>query len=171
MGIRSELAKWLSGARKLVIMGIGNPMRHDDALGLELVRALRGRVPDQVVLLECGPVPENFLGHVIRAGPTHVLMVDAALIRGEPGQARLIGPEEAKGTAISTHKLPPRLLADLIRRFTGAEVAILAVRPSDVGFGEGLSPGVQEAIARLADLVSKVLEDVFSRSGRGVPRA
>ena len=171
MGIRSELARWLSGARKLVIMGVGNPMRRDDALGLELVRALRGRVPDQVVLLECGPVPENFLGHAIRAGPTHVLMVDAALIGGKPGQARLIGPEEAKGMTISTHKLPPRLLADLIRRSTRAKVAILAVRPADVGLGEGLSPEVQEAIARLADLISEVLEDVFSRSGRGVPRA
>ena len=166
MGVRSELAKWLSGARRLVIMGVGNPMRRDDALGLELVRALRGRVPEQVVLLECGPVPENFLGQVIRAEPTHVLMVDAALIRGRPGQAKLIGPEEARGMAISTHKLPPRLLADLIRRSTGAEVAILAVRPSDVGFGEGLSPEVREAIARLAELISEVVGEAFSRSGR-----
>ena len=156
----------------MVIMGIGNPMRRDDAVGLELARALRNKVPSSVVVLECGPVPENFLGKIVEARPTHVLMVDAALLGLEPGEARLVRPEEALGIAISTHRLPPNLLADYIRRSTGAKVAILAIQPSEVGLGEGLSPGVEEAVGRLAEDVLQVIHRVLGpRSRPGVPRA
>jgi len=171
MGLGEELARWLSGCRTLVVMGIGNPLRRDDAVGLELVRALRGRVPEGVVLLECGPVPENLLGQVRRARPSHVLLVDAAELGARPGEARLIGPDRIRGVAISTHKPPLHITAGYIKRTMGAEVALLAIQPADTGFGEGLTPELEEAVAALADAVSEALRTSLSRSAPGAPEA
>ncbi len=150
-----------------MVMGVGNPLRRDDAAGLELVRALKGRVPEQVLLVECGPVPENFLGPVLREKPTHVLLVDVALIDGPPGRALLLRPEDERvSAAISTHKPPVRLIADFIRSSVGAEVAILAIKPLDIGLGEGLSPELEKAITRLAGELISVLRSCFGSSRR-----
>jgi len=172
-GVSDELSRWLSGVEKLVVMGIGNPMRHDDAVGLELARALRPTSPpEQVVVLECGPVPENFLGKVIEARPTHVLMVDAGLFGGRPGEARLVRPEEARGMTISTHRISPDILASYIRRSTNAEVALLLIQPLDIGLGEGLSSELEAAIRRLAGEVSRAIGRALRRrSSPGALRA
>ncbi|TDA30137.1 MAG: hydrogenase maturation peptidase HycI, partial [Hadesarchaea archaeon] len=43
-----ELRDWLRGCRRLLVMGVGNPLRRDDGVGLEVVRRMRGRVGGEV---------------------------------------------------------------------------------------------------------------------------
>ena len=47
-----------------MILGIGNPLRGDDAVGLKVIQNLSGRIPGNVLLLECGMTPENYLGKI-----------------------------------------------------------------------------------------------------------
>jgi len=65
------------------VLGIGNPLRGDDAVGLRIIQNLMGKVPDDVLLLECEMVPENYLSKIEQFKPTHVLMVDAAQLNEE----------------------------------------------------------------------------------------
>ena len=63
----SVVRRELRGARRVAVMGIGNPDRGDDGAGLACVRALRKlRLPASrsVRLIEAGPVPENFTGRI-----------------------------------------------------------------------------------------------------------
>jgi Ni,Fe-hydrogenase maturation factor len=50
---------------------------------------------------------------------------------------------------ISTHTLPLRVFCDYIRELTGAMVALLLIEPKCADFGEGLTPEVAEAAARV----------------------
>ena len=52
------LAKRLRGKRT-VILGVGNPLQGDDAIGPNLVDLLHGRV--EATLIYGGEVPENYL--------------------------------------------------------------------------------------------------------------
>lgn len=61
MALASQLTDWLKDYNKLVILGIGNPMRGNNAVGVEIVKLLEGKVLENVKLLECPPVPENFI--------------------------------------------------------------------------------------------------------------
>ena len=147
------------------MLGIGNPLRGDDAVGLRVIHNLQGKVPENVLLLECEMVPENYLSKIEQFKPTHVLMVDAAQLNKEAGASRLIPVEEIAGTALSTHTLPLSFLAEIIKQNVGAKVMLLGIQPGIIEFREGLSLKLQEASNKIADLIVTVLKEVNSRCG------
>ena len=79
----------MSSAKKIVIAGIGNPIRSDDYVGLKIVQDLQGKVSEKVCLLECETVPESYLLDIEKFNPTHVLLIDAAFLGLKPGEASL----------------------------------------------------------------------------------
>jgi len=161
--LRNQLYAWLKGYRRLVVLGIGNPLRGDDAVGLRIIQNLMGKVPDDVLLLECEMVPENYLSKIEQFKPTHVLMVDAAQLNEEAGASRLISVKEIAGTALSTHTLPLSFLAEIIQQNVGADVMLFGVQPESIEFREGLSSKLQEASREIADLITEVVKVISSR--------
>ncbi len=151
-----ELEKWFSGARKVVVMGVGNPLRRDDFVGIQVVRNLRGRVGG-VELIECETVAENFLEDIERAAPTHLLIVDAGLLGSEPGSWRLVRSDELDVETVSTHALPLRIFCDYVREVVGAKVALLCIQPKDTDFGEGMTPELEKVAESLAELLARLL--------------
>ncbi|MCM8781501.1 MAG: hydrogenase 3 maturation endopeptidase HyCI, partial [Candidatus Omnitrophica bacterium] len=69
----NKLEKILKG--KILLLGIGNTLRGDDAFGLTLANRLRDKVAFKV--FEVGVAVENFLGAIIKEKPDTVLFVDA----------------------------------------------------------------------------------------------
>jgi len=152
--IRKELAAWFAGAEKAVLAGIGNPIRSDDYVGLNIVERLKGHVPKNVLLLEAETVPESYLLDIEEFHPTHVLLIDAALLGLNPGEASLLDAEEvADFSAITTHLLPLRIFCDYVKQVTGAKIALLLIEPKCVEFGQGLTAEVQAAAERYAEIL------------------
>ena len=165
LDLRSQLFIWLKDYRRLAVLGIGNPLRGDDAVGLRVIQNLLGKVPEDVLLLECEMVPENYLSKIERFKPTHVLMVDAAQLNKEAGASKLISVEEIAGTALSTHTLPLSFLAEIIKQNIGAKVMLFGVQPESIEFKEGLSPKLQEASKEIADLIASVVKEISLKRG------
>ena len=118
-----ELRNWLAGSERTVIAGIGNPIRKDDLVGVRIIRDLQGKVFKDVVLIECETVPETYLQEIVELEPSHVLLVDAAVLGLTPGEARLIGPEQVMNfPAITTHVLPLRIFCEYITKATKAKI-------------------------------------------------
>ncbi|MEM2281375.1 MAG: hydrogenase 3 maturation endopeptidase HyCI [Candidatus Bathyarchaeia archaeon] len=153
-----KLREWLSGAERVVVAGVGNPIRMDDFVGVKVVRDLQGRVSENVLLIECETVPESFLQHIVDFRPSHVLIVDAAVMGLEPGEYRFVRSEHLRVfPAISTHMLPLRVFCDYLAEAVGANVGLLLIAPKSVDFGEGLSGEVEAASRRIVDFLSAVL--------------
>jgi len=156
--VEDTLRNWLFDAQRVVIVGIGNPLRRDDFVGMKIVENLRNKVSRSVYLVECESVPESFIGPIVNFKPTHVLVIDAALLGLEPGAFRLVDLSRMTETpAISTHTLPIRIFCEFIKQTSGAKVALLAVQPKDASFGEGLTIEVKEAAERLTNILLRVL--------------
>lgn len=148
--LEEELRAWLEGADKVVVAGIGNGIRRDDFVGVKVVQDLAGKVSRNVHLIECETVPESFVDEIIEIVPTHVLLVDAALLGLEPGTAHLYDVEEVvNSTSISTHTLPLRVFCEYVFTLTGAKIALLLIEPKDTDFGEGLTVELREATERV----------------------
>ncbi|MEM2440458.1 MAG: hydrogenase maturation protease, partial [Candidatus Bathyarchaeia archaeon] len=119
---------------------------------------LQGRVSENVLLIECETVPESFLQHIVDFRPSHVLIVDAAVMGLEPGEYRFVRSEHLRVfPAISTHMLPLRVFCDYLAEAVGANVGLLLIEPKSVDFGEGLSGEVEAASRRIVDFLSAVL--------------
>jgi hydrogenase 3 maturation protease len=156
--LEDNLQNWLSGARRVVVTGIGNPLRKDDFVGVEIVRNLRGKVSQLVYLIECETVPESFIGPITKFKPTHILLIDAGILSQKFGSSKLIEPDQmATETAISTHALPLQIFCKYLAKTTGAKMALLVIQPKDTSFGEGLTTELKKAAKHLTVTLSKSL--------------
>lgn len=156
--IEKPLKHWLSEVKKIVIAGIGNPIRTDDYAGLKIVENLKDKMPKNVLLIEAETVPESYLSDIEEFHPTHVLLIDAANLGLKPGRARLVDAEQIESfSAVSTHLLPLHIFCEYIKQATGAKIALLLVEPKSTEFGEGLSPEMKAAAEKLSKLLVRVL--------------
>ena len=137
--------------------GIGNPIRRDDFVGVKIAQDLIGKVSDKVQLLECETVPESSLQEIVDLNPSHVLLIDAAVLGLKPGETRLVFPERvANFPAITTHVLPLRIFCELIANMTKSKIALLLIEPENTEFGEGLTPKVQAAADKIVNILTKL---------------
>lgn len=156
--VEKELKAWLSNVKKLVVAGIGNPIRMDDFVGTKIVQDLRGKVSEKVYLIECETVPENFFQQIIDFNPTHTLLIDAGVLGLEPGNSRLIKPERlTKFPAFSTHALPLRIFCEYLSKTTRVKIALLLIEPKKADFGEGLTPELEASARDIVNILLRVL--------------
>ncbi len=156
--IQKDLKKWFSNAERVVIAGIGNPIRMDDFVGVKVVQDLRGKVSDRVYLIECETVPESFIQRIIDFNPTHILLIDAAILGLKPGESRFINPKQLTTfPAFSTHILPLRIFCEYVEKATKAKIALLLIEPAQTDFGEGLTPMIKLSACHITDSLIRIL--------------
>jgi hydrogenase 3 maturation protease len=157
-GVEKELGDWLAGAKFVVIAGIGNAIRFDDFVGVKIIQDLQGKASGKVHLIECETVPESFMDEIVELKPSHVLLIDAAVLGLAPGGVRLYDAEKVTNIpSISTHTLPIRVFCDYITQLTHAKIALLLIEPKNVDFGEGLTPEVASSAERIVKTLLSVL--------------
>jgi hydrogenase 3 maturation protease len=158
ISIEKDLAKWFADSQKVVIAGIGNPIRSDDYVGLKIVEQLRDKLPTSVLLIDAETVPESYISDIEKFCPSHVLLIDAALFGLNPGQASLFDSETIENySAISTHLLPLRVFCDFVKQATGAKIGLLLIEPACIEFGEGLTVEVKATARQLIEILLRIL--------------
>lgn len=145
--------------KRVVLVGVGNPIRGDDAVGPHIIELLESKPLSHVLLLNTESVPEAFTGKVEKFEPTHVLMIDAANFRGAPGETKLITGEQIGGQAISTHSLPLNIFISYIERSLGINVILLGIQPLSIGLGEPITEPVEAAAKSIADTLYQILSE------------
>ena len=156
--IEQSLVDWFSGAKKVVIAGIGNLFRKDDNVGVEIVKNLQDKVSNSVYLIEAETIPESYMQQIADFKPTHILLVDAGLINKPAGTTTMVDPTQLiRKTSISTHTLPLRIFCDFLIQTTQAKIALLIIQPQDTSFGEGLTPKLKQTAKNMANLLETLL--------------
>jgi len=156
--IETNLKAYLLKARRVTFVGLGNTLRRDDSIGIAVVRALRALNLSHIQLIEDEAVPEDRIPEIESFKPTHVLIIDAALLGLPPGTMVFRAALETTRTPVSTHALPLRLFAEYLEQNLSAKVALLLIEPQDVSFGEGMTPTMQRASSELLAIISSILQ-------------
>lgn len=142
-------------SRTTVIIGVGNQLRGDDAAGIEVIRLLRSKPPQNCLLIDAGSTPENYLGPVCHANPELIIIVDAAEMDETPGTIRELDPGMLEWRSLHTHSSNLSLLISYLRQETTAEISMIGIQPAQRELGAPLSSEVKRAVdtlvLRLAD--------------------
>jgi hydrogenase 3 maturation protease len=138
---------------RLAIVGIGHELRGDDAAGLAVARAMQPYAHDHInlMVIEAGPVPENFTGPLRRFKPEVVVLVDAAQMETLPGSALYLDWRATGGFRGSSHTLPLSTLANYLENEIGCEVWILGIQPENNAFGAALSESAAQGVHRAVE--------------------
>ncbi len=157
--VEKSLRAYLSEAGRVTVVGVGNTLRQDDCVGVAVVRELRKTGLSDIQLLEDEAVPEDRIPEIEAFKPTHVVIIDAALLGMPPGSTVFKTSFETVQQPISTHALPLRLFAEYLKQNVPCRVALLLVEPSDVDFGEGMTPEIQKSSSKLTASLFSILKE------------
>jgi hydrogenase maturation protease len=140
---------------RIAILGLGNLMRTDDAVGMLAIQQLRAdpRFPQAVPLIEGGTLGLDLMYPL--DGITHLLALDAIDAGATPGTLLRFAGDEVADLPISksVHLLG---FSDLIgaMRLTGSapsEIVVLGVQPEVIGWGTQLTATVEAALPALIE--------------------
>ncbi|MFN4180910.1 MAG: hydrogenase 3 maturation endopeptidase HyCI [Armatimonadota bacterium] len=152
----------LLGNKKVAIVGVGNRLRGDDAVGSVIAEQLQPLASEQVLVIDAETVPENYLGLLLDAKPDIVLFVDAVDFGGKVGEWVLL-PLSVLGDKVpSTHTVSLKLLGQILES-NGAECWLLAVQPSQIGFGMPMNEAVRATALQLVQMLKELACRVHSR--------
>jgi hydrogenase 3 maturation protease len=111
------------------------------------------------MILNTETVPEAFTGKVIDYEPTHVLLLDAANFRGEPGEAKLISSTQIGGSSVSTHSLPLTIFISYLEKTLDVDVKLLGIQPKNIDFYTKMSHELEETSKEIAEILGNVLKE------------
>lgn len=155
--IQNQLRDILRG--RVLIVGIGNPLKGDDGFGSLLARELKGKT--NATVIDAQDTPENFLGKIVQAEPNTILFIDAADFKEKPGTTRLFKVDELNNTHyFSTHNLPISLLIDFLETKTNARIFFLGIQPELIQLKEGLSKTLKDKKEELKEFFREKLSSI-----------
>jgi len=165
----------MSGARNILVAGIGNIFQSDDGFGSEVARRLLAgpAMPERVKVVDYG-IRGVHLAYELLDGYDAAILVDATSQGGDPGTIYVIEPdidaiESETGLAeagiVDAHGMDPASVLTLLRSLGGRIDRLLVVgcEPADVDEGMGLSEPVAGAVDEAAALVRQLVEQELSR--------
>lgn len=159
--LKKELKNRLSGAAKIAVLGIGSQLKCDDAGGILAAEYLRKSLSENLRKFDVGifiggTAPENITSEIKRFGPSHIIIIDAADMELNPGEIKLIEPENIGGISFSTHNLPATMLIEYLKQFLKCEVIIIGIQPKSLEFGKEPSVEMKNAAETVAALIADI---------------
>jgi hydrogenase 3 maturation protease len=148
-----ELKSFLEDVKCLVIIGMGNELRGDDSVGLEVVRMLKPYSRGNLKIFEGHTMPEAFIGPTCTVNPSHLLIIDAAEIKEKPGEWRLLSVDEIDSGLLTTHMIPPTEIALQIKQRCSTKVAFIGIQPKSRNVSLSLSKECKKAAFEVVNTI------------------
>ncbi|MBN2159146.1 MAG: hydrogenase maturation protease [Spirochaetes bacterium] len=140
---------------KTCIVGMGNYLRRDDAVGLYLVDGISDRIaPGSVTVMNVEDVLENYLFRIVDGEYDNVIIVDAVRSGNEAGSVlfgRLRDFDEVINN-FSTHKLALLLTGKVLAEYD-TKAWLVGIEVRDTDFGSGLTDEVRKSADILRDIL------------------
>jgi len=108
-------------------MCIGNRDGGDDAVGPYMV----DRLKDDLFVIDCGIVPENYTGIVKKHSPNNLIIIDAVDMELTPGEIRIIPKGKIGVMTISTHSIPISVLIEYLEQYV-ENIIFIDVQPKNM---------------------------------------
>lgn len=129
-----------------VLLCVGNSMMGDDGAGPLLSEMCAAKPAGEWRVIDGGSAPENDVAAIRDLRPARLLLVDATDMGLNPGEIRVVNPDDiAEMFMMTTHNMPLNYLIDQLKEDVG-EIIFLGIQPDIVGFYYPMTPPVKAAV-------------------------
>ncbi len=150
-------------ARPLLLLGMGNPLRGDDAIGHRLAEALEAHNSEGFQAHAVGTAVENAMRWIRETAGGTVLLVDAVFDESLPeGSWALYPSDRLDSMCHSTHSIPlSMLIAYWQKEVPGLRVHFLGISIRNNADMAPLSPPLQKTLTALESAFAAQLPDTI----------
>ncbi len=147
-----------------MVLGLGNPIFGDDAVGLRVAEILHKKIRDKDVTIESAELAGLDMLEKL-SGYDRAIIIDAIQTGGPPGKIIRLKPENIKSTVhtATPHDVNFTTALELGERIgvkLPARIDIIAIEiPPNVSFSEELTPPVAAAVPRCVEIALEMLAD------------
>ncbi|EAM3015105.1 hydrogenase maturation peptidase HycI [Salmonella enterica subsp. enterica serovar 4:a:-] len=129
-----------------VLLCVGNSMMGDDGAGPLLAEMCAAQPKGNWVVIDGSSAPENDIVAIRELRPQRLLIVDATDMGLNPGEIRIIDPDDiAEMFMMTTHNMPLNYLIDQLKEDVG-EVIFVGIQPDIVGFYYPMTQPIKDAV-------------------------
>jgi len=132
-------------------MCIGNRDGGDDAIGPYIADKLAQEESDLVVL-DCGVVPENFTSVVKKHNPKNLIIIDAVEMGLDAGEIRIVPKEKIGVMHISTHGIPISVLINYLEQYV-KNIIFIGIQPKT------MSGNLTDIVKKSADELVEMIKN------------
>jgi len=117
----------------------------------------RLKAQPNLLVMDCGTIPENASGPLRRFQPKLILLIDVADLDEAPGTIRFVELDQVRGFSASSHSLPLSVLAGFLVQEFHCEVALCCIQPQSLEFEAELSAPVKKAVRSLVEELASII--------------
>lgn len=148
MSFESQLSTFLEDFEKLIILGVGNELKCDDGVGPYIIKKLKEENIEEnkkFLFIDAKTVPENFTGKIRKENPSHLIIVDACLMDGEPGDMKIVNKDDFANIGISTHSMSLSFFVKYLEKDTAIKIIFVGIEPESMDYADKPTQKVENA--------------------------
>ena len=160
MSFESQLRDFLTDYEKLIILGVGNELKCDDGVGPYIIKKLQAEDiedKDKLLFINAETVPENFTGKLRKENPSHIIIVDACLMGGEPGDIKIVDKYDFANIGISTHSMSLSYFVKYLERDNNFKIIFVGIEPESMDYSEKLTENVEKSAYEFIDILKGIV--------------
>lgn len=160
MSFESQLRDFLTDYEKLIILGVGNELKCDDGVGPYIIKKLQAEDiedMDKLLFINAETVPENFTGKLRKENPSHIIIVDACLMGGEPGDVKIVDKYDFANIGISTHSMSLSYFVKYLERDNNFKIIFVGIEPESMDYSEKLTENVEKSAYEFIDILKGIV--------------
>jgi hydrogenase 3 maturation protease len=154
-----QLNDFLQDFRKLIVLGVGNELKSDDGVGPFIIKKLIAEniEKDNLLFINAETVPENFTGKIRKEKPTHVIIVDACLMGGKPGDIKIVDKDDFVNIGISTHSMSLSYFVKYLEKDSDFKIIFVGIEPETMDWGETPTESVEKTAFEFIELLKGII--------------
>jgi len=133
-------------------MCIGNIEGGDDAVGPYVFDILKNNEDENLYVVNCGTVPENYTSIVKRESPKNLLIIDAVDMNLNHGDIKIVPKEKIGEMTISTHGIPLSVLINYLEQYI-KNIILIGIQPK--AMSGKMTDIVKKSADRLIETIKK----------------
>ncbi len=160
MSLESQLRDFLTDYEKLIILGVGNELKCDDGVGPFIIKKLQAEDiedKDKLLFINAETVPENFTGKLRKESPSHIIIVDACLMGGKPGDIKIVDKYDFANIGISTHSMSLSFFVRYLEKDNDFKLIFVGIEPESMDYSEKLTENVEKSAYEFIDILKGIV--------------
>ena len=139
---------------------MGNELKCDDGVGPFIIKRLKEQgIEDKnrLLFINAETVPENFTGKIRKENPTHLIILDACLMGGKPGDMKIVDKYDFANIGISTHSMSLSFFVKYLEKDTDFKIIFIGIEPESMDYSEELTENVERTACEFIDRLKGIV--------------